>query len=114
MIKKWKRKGKETVRTHITEGNRNKNETERQQNRRVIKKLAKSVHFMTRKHQATRNNYEELARFVAEHLEQCDLKYRLETMKKNATYLSVTTFDKSQLAINNHIETGMAMELSLS
>ena len=31
MIKKWKRKGKETVRTHITEANRNKNETERQQ-----------------------------------------------------------------------------------
>ena len=50
MIKKWKRKGKGTVRTHITEGNRNKNETERQQNRTVIKKLAKSVHFMTRKH----------------------------------------------------------------
>ena len=32
MIKKWKRKGKETVRTQITEGNRNKNETERLQN----------------------------------------------------------------------------------
>ena len=113
MIKKWKRKGKGTVRTQITEGNRNKNKTERQQNRRVIKKLAKSVHFMTRKHQATRNNYEELARFVAEHLEQCDLKYHLETIKKNATYLSVATFEKLQLAINNHIETGTAMELSL-
>ena len=34
-------------------------------------------------------------------------------MKKNATYLSMTTFDKLQLAINNHIETGTAMELSL-
>ena len=34
-------------------------------------------------------------------------------MKKNATYLSVVTFDKLQLAINKHIETGMAMELSL-
>ena len=31
---------------------------------------------MTRKHQAARNNYEELARFVAEHLEESDLKYR--------------------------------------
>ena len=41
MIKTWKRKGKGTVRTQITEGNRNKKETERQQNRRVIKKLAK-------------------------------------------------------------------------
>ena len=48
MIKKWKRKGKGTVRTKITEGNRNKNNTEHLQNRRVIKKLAKSVHFMTR------------------------------------------------------------------
>ena len=50
MIKKWNRKGKGTVRTQITEGNRNKNETERLQNRRVIKKSAKDVHFMTRKH----------------------------------------------------------------
>ena len=50
MIKKWKRKGKGTVRTQITEGNRNKNETERLQNRRVIKKLAKSVLSMTQKH----------------------------------------------------------------
>ena len=48
MIKKWKRKGKGTARTKITEGNRNKNNTEHLQNRRVIKKLAKSVHFMTR------------------------------------------------------------------
>ena len=73
--------------------------------------MAKSVHFTTRKHQAARNNYEELARFVAEHLEESDLKYRLETMKKNDTYLSVTTFDKLQLAINKHI--GTVMELSL-
>ena len=68
---------------------------------------------MTRKHQAARNNYEELARFVAEHLEESDLKYRLETMKKNEIYLSVTTFDKLQLAINKHIETDTVMELSL-
>ena len=34
-------------------------------------------------------------------------------MKKNATNLSVATFDKLHLAINNHSETGMAMELSL-
>ena len=50
MIKKWKRKGKGTVRTQIIEGNKNKNETEHLQNRRVTKKLAKSVHFMKRKH----------------------------------------------------------------
>ena len=80
MIKKWKRNGKETVRTQITEGNRNKNETERLQNRRVVKKLAKSVLSMTQKHQPARNNYEELARFVAEHLEESDLRYRLETI----------------------------------
>ena len=34
-------------------------------------------------------------------------------MKKNATYLSVTTFDELQLTINKHIETGAAIELSL-
>ena len=34
-------------------------------------------------------------------------------MKKNTTYLSVATFEKLQLAITNHSETGMAMELSL-
>ena len=34
-------------------------------------------------------------------------------MKTNATYLSVATFDKLQLAINNRIETGTPMELSL-
>ena len=50
MIKKWKRKREGTVRTQAIEGNKNKNETERLQNRRVIKKLAKSVLFMTRKH----------------------------------------------------------------
>ena len=42
MIKKWKRKGKETVRTQITEGNRNKNETECLQNQRVIKSWQKA------------------------------------------------------------------------
>ena len=68
---------------------------------------------MTRKHQAARNNYEELARFVAEHLEESDLKYRLEMMKKNDNYSSVTTFDKLQLAINKHIETDTVMELPL-
>ena len=83
MIKKWKRKGKGTVRTQTSEGNRNKYKTECLQNQRVIKKLAKSIHFMTRKHWATRNNYEVL-------------KYHLETMKKNATYLSVATFDELQ------------------
>ena len=98
MIKKWKRKGKGTVRTQIIEGNKNKNATEFLQNRRIIKKLAKSIHFMARKHQAARNNYEELARFVAEDLEECELKYHLETMKKNATFLSVATIDELQLA----------------
>ena len=34
-------------------------------------------------------------------------------MKKNATYLSVTTFDELQLTINKHTETGTAIELSL-
>ena len=75
--------------------------------------MAKSVHFTTRKHQAARNNYEELARFVAEHLEESDLKYRLEMMKKNDNYSSVTTIDKLQLAINKHIETDTVMELPL-
>ena len=50
MIKKWKRKGKGNVRSQITEGNRNKNETERLQNLSVIKKLAKSALSMTQKH----------------------------------------------------------------
>ena len=98
MIKKWKRKGKGTVRTQIIEGNKNKNATEFLQNRRIIKKLAKSIHFMARKHQAARNNHEELARFVAEDLQECELKYHLETMKKNATFLSVATIDELQLA----------------
>ena len=34
-------------------------------------------------------------------------------MKKNATYLSVTTFDELQLTMNKHTETGTAIELSL-
>ena len=37
---------------------------------------------MTWKHWAARKNYEELACFVAEDLEESDLKYHLETMKK--------------------------------
>ena len=88
-----KRKG--TVRIQITEGNRNKNETERLQNQRVIKKLTKRIHFMTQKHWAARNNYEELTRFVAEDPEENDVKYYLKTIKKNATYFSVATFDVS-------------------
>ena len=50
MIKKWKRKEKGNVRTQITEGNRNKNETKRLQNLGVIKKLAKGALSMTQKH----------------------------------------------------------------
>ena len=80
MIKKWKKKGKGNVRTQITEGNRNKNETERLQNLSVIKKLAKSALSMTQKHWPARNNYEELGCFVAEHLEESDLRYRLEKL----------------------------------
>ena len=54
-----------------------------------------------------------MTRFVAYDLEESELKYHLETMKKNATYLSVATFDELQLAINKHIETDTTMELSL-
>ena len=68
---------------------------------------------MTRKHWAARNSYEELARFVSEDLEESDLKYHLETMKKNATNLPVATFDELQLTINKNIETGTAIELPL-
>ena len=68
---------------------------------------------MTRKHWAARNSYEELARFVAEDLEESDLKYHLETMKKNATNLPVAMFDELQLTINKNIETGTAIELPL-
>ena len=53
-----------------------------------------------------------MAHIVPEDLEESDLKYNLETMKKNATYSSVPTFDKLS-TIDKHIETGMAMELSL-
>ena len=114
MIKKCKRKGRGIVRTQITEGNRNKKETECLQNWRVIKKLAKSIHFMTWKHWAARKNYEELACFVAEDLEESDLKCTLRNNEKEiAPNLSVTMFDKLVLAINKHMETGMAMELSL-
>ena len=114
MIKKCKRKGRGIVRTQITEGNRNKKETECLQNWRVIKKLAKSIHFMTWKHWAARKNYEELACFVAEDLEESDLKYTLRNNEKEiAPNLSVTMFDKLVFAINKHMETGMAMELSL-
>ena len=70
LAKKWKRNGKGTIRTQITKGKRNKNETECLQNRRVIKKLAKGVDFMARKHLTARGNYEELACFVAENLEE--------------------------------------------
>ena len=68
---------------------------------------------MTQKHWAARNYYEELARFVVEDLEESNLKYHLKTMKKNATNLSVATFDELQLAINKNIETGTAIELPL-
>ena len=53
-----------------------------------------------------------MAHIFAEDLEESDLKYHLETMKKNATYLYVATFDKLS-TIDKHIETGIAMELSL-
>ena len=46
-------------------------------------------------------------------LKKRDLKYHLQTMKRNATYLSVATFDELQLAVSKHIETSTAMELSL-
>ena len=68
---------------------------------------------MTWKHWAARNNYGELAHFFAEELEENDLKYHLEVLEKNATYLSVAMFDELQLAIDKHIETGMPMQLSL-
>ena len=76
-----------------------------------MKKLAKNVHFMTRKHWIARNNYEELTSFVAEDLEESDLRCNSQTMKRNATYLSVATFDELQSALSKLIKTGTAMEL---
>ena len=55
-----------------------------------------------------------MTRFVAYDLQESELKYNLETMKKNATYLSVATFDELQLAIIKDIETHSTMELSLN
>ena len=50
MIKKCKRKDKGSVKT---EGKGNKNDIECLQNWKVVKYLAKNVHFMTQKHWAT-------------------------------------------------------------
>ena len=74
--------------------------------------MAKSVHFVMQNYWAARSNYKELACFVAEDLEENDLKYHLETMKKNATCLSVVMFDELQSAINKHTKAGVTMELS--
>ena len=50
LLKKWKVKGKGTVRNQIIEGNAKTLENKRLRNHRIIKKLIKSVYFMAKKH----------------------------------------------------------------
>ena len=56
LLKKWKAKGKGTVRNKIIEGNAKILENKRLRNRQIIKKVIKSVYFMTKKHWAARRN----------------------------------------------------------
>ena len=90
MIKKWKRKGKGTVRTQIIEGNKNKNETEHYKIKGSLKSWQKAFILWnenTRLPETTMKNWPALW-----------LKIFKKQLKKNATSLSVATFDELQLA----------------
>ena len=111
LFKKWKVKGKGNVRNQIIEGNAKTFENKRLRNRRIIKKLIKSVYFMTKKHWALRRNLTDPAKFLGNEMEESDIQYHIDSMAKNATHVSPESADAFLDAINTHLKNKLSEEL---
>ena len=114
LLKKWKVKGKGTVQNQIIEGNTKTLENKRLRNRRIIKKLIKSVYFMTKKHWAAHRNLTDFAKFIGNGMEESDIQYHLDSMAKNATYVSPESADAFLDSINTHLKNKLSEELYLT
>ena len=111
LLKKWKLKGKGTVRNQVIEGNARTLENKRLRNHRIIKKFIKSVYFMTKKHWAAHKN---LTDFLSNEMEESDIQYHLDSMAENATYVSPESADAFLDAINTHLKNKLSKELYLT
>ena len=114
LFKKWKVKGKGTVRNQIIEGNAKTLGNKRLRNRRIIEKLIKSVYFMTKKHWAAHRNLTDFAKFLGNQMEESVIQYHLDSMAKNATYVSPESADEFLDAINTHLKNKLSEELDLT
>ena len=94
---------KGSLKAQIASGAENSAIEVREQNRRVIMKLIKTVYFMAQKKWAVKNNFKDVAEFVKD-LGDADLEKHFRDMGKNATYLSTTPVDEFIHIISDFIE----------
>lgn len=76
----------------------------RLKNREYIKKLAKLLYKMAKKHWAVSDNFEEIVRFLAVDLELPAFKDYLASAGPDATYLSASSVNQLLSCISNSIE----------
>ena len=100
-LKTMKRKG--NIVSQITTGANNAALEKRERNRRVIKKLLKTVYFLARKKWAVKQNFEDVITFIRDFGDE-DLKKHFTESGKNATYVSNFTVDEFITIISDHIE----------
>ena len=71
---------------------------------------------MTKKHWAARRNLTDFAKFLGNEIEESDIQYHLDSMAKNATYISSSSESADAFldAINTHLKNKLSEELYLT
>ena len=69
---------------------------------------------MTKKHWAARRNLTDFAKFLGNEMEESDIQYHLDSMAKNATYVSPESANAFLDALNTHLKNKLSEELYLT
>ena len=69
---------------------------------------------MTKKHWVARKNLTDFAKFLGNEMEESDIQHHLDSMAKNATYVSLESADAFVDVINTHLKNKLSEELYLT
>lgn len=103
---------KKGIMQSISEGAETTSVSKKNFNRKLISKFAKVLYFMSKKQWAVSENFESLARFLGEHLEDEEIKKHLESCGKNATYLSHISVESIVRSISDLFEQELLTKLA--
>ena len=88
--------------------------TERKYNRKIVKKLIKTVYFLSSKKWAVKQNFEKLIKFTAFELEDPDFSAHILSVPKNATYCKANSVEEFLKLIGDFLHDQNIINLQLS